>query len=95
MKRILTLILALCMIMGLFAGCEPQPTEPSQPSDLENAKTYLFKMYNTAGKDEENKFLADKDVTSAQTFDAGIALYVGVSVLGAVGTVALGKKRED
>ena len=37
----------------------------------------------------------DKDVTSAKTFDAGIALYVGVSVLGAMGTVALGKKRED
>ena len=37
----------------------------------------------------------DKDVTSAQTFDAGIALYVGVSVLGAMGTVALSKKRED
>ena len=37
----------------------------------------------------------DKDVTSAQTFDAGIALYVGVSVLGAAGTVALSKKRED
>lgn len=37
----------------------------------------------------------DKDVTSAKTFDAGIALYVGVSVIGAAGTVALGKKRED
>ena len=37
----------------------------------------------------------DKDVTSAQTFDAGIALYMGVSVMGAVGTVALSKKRED
>ena len=37
----------------------------------------------------------EKDVTSAQTFDAGIALYVGVSVMGAVGTVALSKKRED
>ncbi len=37
----------------------------------------------------------DTTVDSAQTFDAGIALYVGVSVLGAVGTVALGKKRED
>ena len=37
----------------------------------------------------------DKTVDSAQTFDAGIALYVGVSVLGAMGTVALGKKRED
>ena len=37
----------------------------------------------------------EKDVTSAQTFDAGIALYVGMSVMGAVGTVALSKKRED
>lgn len=37
----------------------------------------------------------DTKVDSAQTFDAGIALYVGVSVLGAMGTVALGKKRED
>ena len=37
----------------------------------------------------------DKTVDSAQTFDAGIALYVGMSVMGAVGTVALSKKRED
>lgn len=37
----------------------------------------------------------DTRVDSAQTFDAGIALYVGVSIMGAVGTVALGKKRED
>ncbi len=34
-------------------------------------------------------------VKSAETFDAGVALYVGVSVMGAIGTVALGKKRED
>lgn len=37
----------------------------------------------------------DTKVDSPQTFDAGIALYVGVSIMGAVGTVALGKKRED
>lgn len=64
MKKFIAIMLMLTLCLGLFAGCEPQPTEPSQPSDLENAKTYLFKMYNTAGKDEENKFLADKDVTS-------------------------------
>ncbi|MBQ2782253.1 MAG: hypothetical protein IJE94_03555 [Oscillospiraceae bacterium] len=34
-------------------------------------------------------------VKSPDTFDAGIALYVGVSVMGAIGTVVLGKKRED
>lgn len=37
----------------------------------------------------------DTKVDSAQTFDAGIALYVGVSVLGAAGAVSLSKKRED
>lgn len=37
----------------------------------------------------------DKEITSPKTFDAGVALYVGISVVGAVGTVVLGKKRED
>ena len=37
----------------------------------------------------------DEDVTSPKTFDAGVALYVGMSVAAAVGTVTLGKKRED
>lgn len=65
MKKIISIVLMLTLCLGLFAGC----TEPAQPtetgvSDLANAKTYLFKMYNTAGKDEENKILADKDVTS-------------------------------
>ena len=39
--------------------------------------------------------VADETVTSPKTFDAGIALYVGMSVAAAVGTVTLGKKRED
>ena len=37
----------------------------------------------------------DNDIKSPETFDAGIALYVGVSVMGAIGTVVLSKKRED
>lgn len=37
----------------------------------------------------------DEDVTSPKTFDAGVALYVGMSVAAAVGTVTLSKKRED
>lgn len=65
MKKIISIVLMLTLCLGLFAGCE-QPAQPTEPgvSDLANAKTYLFKMYNTAGKDEENKLLADKDVTS-------------------------------
>lgn len=42
-----------------------------------------------------SKPTTSKPIQSADTFDAGIALYVGMSVIGAVGTVALGKKRED
>jgi hypothetical protein len=37
----------------------------------------------------------DKTVTSAQTFDAGIAMYVGMSVMAAAGSVVVFKKRED
>lgn len=37
----------------------------------------------------------DKPIESPETFDAGIALYVGMSVAAAVGTVTLSKKRED
>jgi hypothetical protein len=37
----------------------------------------------------------DKTVESAQTFDAGIAMYVGMSVMAAAGSVVVFKKRED
>ena len=37
----------------------------------------------------------DKTVTSPDTFDAGVVLYVGMSVAAAVGAVTLSKKRED
>ena len=66
MKKIISIVLMLALCLGLFAGCNNQPADPTEPavSDLANAKTYLFKMYNTAGKDEENKILADKDLTA-------------------------------
>ena len=37
----------------------------------------------------------DKVVQSAETFDAGIAMYVGMSVMAAAGSVVVLKKRED
>ena len=37
----------------------------------------------------------DKTITSAETFDAGIAMYVGMSVMAAAGSVVVLKKRED
>ena len=39
--------------------------------------------------------IEDTKVDSAQTFDGGIALYVGVTAAAAFGSVALGRKRED
>ena len=37
----------------------------------------------------------DKTVTSADTFDAGIAMYVGMSVMAAAGSaVVIGKKKD-
>lgn len=38
---------------------------------------------------------ADKTVTSAKTFDAGIGLYVAMSVMAAAGSAVVLKKRED
>ena len=64
--------------------------DPNAPPAPTPTPTPVYPYYPPVVEDT-----TDKDVTSAQTFDAGIALYVGVSVMGAVGTVALGKKRED
>ena len=64
MKKIISILLMLTLVLGLFVGCDEQKPAETTGNDLANAKTYLFKMYNTAGKDEENKILADKDLTS-------------------------------
>ena len=56
MKRIIALLLVLVMAMGLFAGCElnnnqptePAPTEPTvdaTANDLDNARAFLKTMY--------------------------------------------------
>ena len=36
----------------------------------------------------------DKTVTSAETFDAGIAMYVGMSVMAAAGSAVVLKKKD-
>lgn len=69
MKKIISIVLMLALCLGLFAGCaDNNNTEPST-SNLANAKSLLFKQYNTAGKGEENKILADKELTTVQTVD--------------------------
>lgn len=70
MKKIVSIVLMLALCLGLFAGCaDNNNTTVPSTNDLANAKSLLFKQYNTAGKNEENKILADKDLTTVQTVD--------------------------
>ncbi len=66
MKKIISILLMLTLCLGLFAGCDNTTPGETVASDLANAKALLFKQYNTASKDEENKILADKDLTTVQ-----------------------------
>ena len=57
--------------------------------------TYYY-VTNTAGISAGSSTPStDKTVTSAETFDAGIAMYVGMSVMAAAGSAVVLKKRED
>ena len=61
----------------------------------DTSKTPTGGYYPSYGGGGTTTTTPDKEITSPKTFDAGVALYVGISVVGAVGTVVLGKKRED
>ena len=51
--------------------------------------------YWTTDKDNDNKTDDTNKVPSAKTFDAGVAMYVGMSLLSvAGGAVVIGKKKE-
>ena len=51
--------------------------------------------YWTTDKDNGTKANDNKGVNSAKTFDAGVAMYVGMSLLSvAGGAVVIGKKKE-
>ena len=46
MKKILSFVLILAMVLCLFAGCGEEPTTPSTAgATVEDAKTYLYAMY--------------------------------------------------
>ena len=50
MKKIIAIVLLLTLCLGLFAGCDQKPAEPT--SNLANAKALLFSKYKPASKDE-------------------------------------------
>ena len=62
-------------------------------SDVDTGDLYLISKKPVGGS-SVGTTTTDK-VTSAATFDAGIAMYVGMSVMAAAGSVVVLKKRED
>lgn len=63
MKKIISVLLILVLCVGVLAACN------NVPADLESAKTLLNKTYNTAGKGQENKITADKELTTIIAVD--------------------------
>jgi PBP1b-binding outer membrane lipoprotein LpoB len=46
MKKILSLVLILAMVLGMLAACGEEPTNPTKPgASLEDAKAYLAAFY--------------------------------------------------
>ena len=67
MKKIISIALLLALCLGIFAGCNNQnATEPTE-NPLDSAVQYIKNMYDTAGKDEDNKLAADKELLPAVT----------------------------
>ena len=68
MKKFIAMLLLFTMCIGAFVGCNNNKNEANV--DLENAKTYVFNMYNGgASKDEAIKILKDKEVISSVPVD--------------------------
>ena len=79
MKKIISVVLLLAMVLGMFAACgNQQATEPAG-SDLDAAVAYLKNMYDKSSKDEDNKLTADKELIPAVTI-AGVSYPVTWSI---------------
>ena len=50
MKRILSVVLLLAMVIGCFAGCAPKEETPAEATALDAAKEYLYAMYKDAAE---------------------------------------------
>ena len=68
MKKIISIMLLLTLVLGLFAGCGlGEATKAENP--LDSAVAYLKNMYDKSTKDEVNKLTADKELLPAVTID--------------------------
>ena len=68
MKKLISMLLLLAMVLGLFAGCGSDE-EKKTPAGLQSAAEYLSGMYQTAGKDEAIVITADQDVLKSVVVD--------------------------
>lgn len=64
MKKIISIALLLAMVLGILAGCNTPAENP-----LDAAVEYIKVMYDTAGKNEDNKLASDKELLPAVTID--------------------------
>ena len=76
MKKLISVVLLLAMVLGLFAGCGK---DKGAPAGLQSAVEYLTSMYQTAGKDEAILITADQDVLKSVVVD-GVSYAVAWAV---------------
>lgn len=66
MKKLISVLLLLAMVLGLFAGCGK---DKEANAGLASAAEYLTSMYKTSGKDEAILITADQDVLKSVVVD--------------------------
>ena len=66
MKKLISVLLLLAMVLGLFAGCGK---DKKANAGLASAAEYLTSMYKTSGKDEAILITADQDVLKSVVVD--------------------------
>ena len=94
MKKLISVVLLLAMVLGLFAGCGK---DKEASAGLQSAAEYLTSMYQTAGKDEAIIITADLDVLSSVVIDGvsyGVEWTVAVTQ-GAADSVTVAESKQD
>lgn len=66
MKKLISVVLLLAMVLGLFAGCGK---DKEAAAGLQSAAEYLTSMYQTAAKDEAIVITTDQDVLKSVVVD--------------------------
>ena len=96
MKKLISMILLLAMVLGLFAGCGSDE-EKKAPDGLQSAAEYLSGMYQTAGKDQAIVITADQDVLKSVVID-GVSYTIVWTVEvteGAADSVTVGESTKE